>query len=196
MTRRIGRVEGHPRDLFGTTPDLLGPFLGVRRWRVSPDGDLTGVHFQTVWQPGWNYARCFSLTTGKPIPRNVSATDVPGAHECSLGYSWGTGCGFYGYSTPNFTDHASPPQRGEIHVVGIVEGAGRMTGGSYGWRAQKARVRALYVIPKAERVGWPVEWLATYDQFLLRWQSVAWHPSVDSLLAAWPLTPPPEAGTP
>lgn len=126
-------------------PDELGEVVAFRAWRVIGTPKLpilaSVTHARTVWHPQrWTLAEC-----GANGPDCKNSTDdaagpgVPG-EDCS--------CGMYaardlphlvdlGYG--HFTDDSRPIFVGEVGLVGkVIEG-------DQGWRAEKGRIRRLWV---------------------------------------------------
>jgi hypothetical protein len=144
--------------------------LGFRWWRFDRDGELRSPLRTFVrWAPGMNTARC--LASGRLLPWRVTES-MHGGHapagRCT--------CGFYGLhdieagapssSIARAWRRATSASGGpEAFVLGIAEGWGRAALEHTWWRAEFARVRALYVAnrrdvervePAARRYGVPV----------------------------------------
>jgi hypothetical protein len=160
----------HDEDCSG--PDFIaGSALGQRVWMLDAQGWLRGVTYRQVWLPGENKADCF-VTERKPgrfilTPTGYSAVDQmfriagvgfgigeSGAEaELQDGFNWARcegldpecGCGYYAYHA----GHPGQPSYGFVggvgyRVGGVIEGYGKVILGSQGFRAQKARIRAIY----------------------------------------------------
>lgn len=146
----------------------VGSVKGLRGWDMDDQGRLTGVTHRVVWTPGENVAQCRDLG-GKyePCPKQVEAEKERKANE--RGSSWlepsiyfygcddpvcvpGKGhfvagtearhafdadceCGFWAYDEENHRPHGV--------VTGIIEAYGKVTIGTRGFRAEKARIVAL-----------------------------------------------------
>lgn len=145
---------------FSDRPLIAGSILGLRSFRVTDDGVLTGVmHQQCRFGPGVNEAICLNV-----LSRYVSAAmarimrkkfgwpdPVERPHQAA---EKGCTCGFYAYFDGS-NDYAlywrlermfhSAP----AGFTGIIEGTGLVTVGSRGFRAEKARLVAL-VVPDAD----------------------------------------------
>jgi hypothetical protein len=156
----------------------LGHVAGARSFKVRGDGTLTGVFHEREWLPGENLADCRKIV-GFYIPGvGVSDSVAPvwevneSGHHC-VGWSWEVDgvhgihtngfpekvyqgfedadhdfaeckCGFYGY-TRGSLDWVT-----RINVSGIVHAYGRVALGEVGFRAEKAKIVALYTPPVSE----------------------------------------------
>lgn len=111
---------------------IVGSVRGVRSFDVDAAGRLTGVFHRRVWGPGQNSASC--VYHEPPFRRSLSsqASHRVAARGCS--------CGFYAYLDDKHGDVG-----GEVR--GVIEGYGRVTVGSRGFRAEKAKILAL-VVPR------------------------------------------------
>lgn len=143
----------NPREECTGYDLAMGAATGIRVWRVDPLGRLTGWSYPKVWTPGENTAECGRRRRTEECTRG----------ECGRyhGGTWGglpdpctepdpcggdspdCGCGFWAY-------HDGVTQFGDgSGVVGIVEGYGKTTVGTKGFRSQKARIVAL-AFPKPD----------------------------------------------
>ena len=143
----------------------VGSLYGLRAFVVSGSGWLCGVNYHYPWQPGENVAECHRGSTSEYwrrvmsdlvragaaewIPPDHGQTEVPHelvALDCT--------CGYYAYYDGS-NDHLSQvgwtlrPESGP-RVAGIIEGYGRVVAGTRGFRAEKARLRAV-VLPGVAR---------------------------------------------
>lgn len=106
-----------------TGPELVvGTVRGYRRWDVR-NGHLKAVSWGTKWTAGVNTATC-----RMPFGRLFGGTHITAGRGCS--------CGFYAYFHPKDAFYSGA-------VQGVVEGYGRVTLGSKGFRAEKARILGL-----------------------------------------------------
>lgn len=155
----------HLSDCTGR-PFAAGSVLGVRAWGVDSLGRLHGIAFQQVWVPGENLAECKArptapssmysavvsslrtdyLATGIAVPSWLPAE--PSGAPCSV-VEPGCKCGFYAYHdgvsdyVDTVDDSFSPPK--VFYVHGAVEAYGKVTIGPRGFRASKARIKALWI---------------------------------------------------
>lgn len=123
-----------------------GSVRGTRSFRVTPDGHLKARIFETLWEPGVNVATCQrrGLTCGFVADAGLEhrhSTMCTGSTPCgprSPGKD--CKCGFYGYydGSLDYADNWSS-------VNGVVEGSGLVSIGPRGFRAEKARLLALYI---------------------------------------------------
>lgn len=115
-------------------PELaVGTILGFRQFQVSGTGifgRLMPISARsTPWTSGENIARC-----------------VNGLHSHRAVADKNCSCGFYAYHSPQYaiSNFCSPLVHG-ILVHGIIEAYGRVTIGTKGFRAEKARIKMLCV---------------------------------------------------
>lgn len=120
-------------------PLYTGRLVGLRSFAVTPRSELTGVTYTGQWVDGDNQARCamsdLSFYGEQPLMKDhLEAWLVPehpvGKIDCT--------CGYYAYFDNNNNEY----QHG-INVEGIIEAWGKITIGERGFRASKARIRAL-----------------------------------------------------
>lgn len=119
--------------------DLIpGTLLGYREWYIDQDALWPiAVRNNWHWGPGWNEAGC---ARNSPYNSNHTGGDIP-ARNC--------GCGFYGTYRYESQFHWPQYTSGEatIHVIaGVIEAKGRVTLHQSGFRAEKARVKALFPV--------------------------------------------------
>lgn len=142
-------------EFFDDAIPVVGTVRGARVWRVEDDGVLTGVTYRQPWTQGENVAHCVFSAAGKDgqaeYPEHwyrakwnptVVSSNVrrdkhhPGALGCT--------CGFFSYHEGDGMEWAATAGY-DRHVGGVVHVYGRMTRGSKGFRAEKARIVALTV---------------------------------------------------
>jgi hypothetical protein len=160
---------------FSDRPFVAGSLTGIRSFRIDNLGRLTGVSLTKVWTPGDNTAKCYRMDYNRggslfasmpsmqsymnqmnqmlygrgyievqePKPKPVSLVKKPPHQVASLKCE----CGFWAYFDNDDNPHH---QGGPMSIYGIVEGFGVITVGSRGFRAEKARIKAL-VIPGKKR---------------------------------------------
>jgi hypothetical protein len=105
-------------------PDLSAEVLGFRGWKVAPSGLLMSAGVSDGWLPGENYAACSRGL--HPAPQK------------------GCGCGLYAhYSLEDLSNSVNWGDESGT-IVGAVSGWGRVILHPDGWRAQYARVLALF----------------------------------------------------
>ena len=155
----------------------LGHVAGARSFKVRGDGTLTGVFHEREWLPGENLADCRKIV-GFYIPGVGVSDSIEPAWEKTetgphcVGWSWEVDgvqgvyprfpekvyqgfdepahsmpeckCGFYAYYKGSL-DWVT-----QINVSGIVHGYGRVALGERGFRAEKAKIVALYTPPHSE----------------------------------------------
>lgn len=140
---------------FSNRPFVAGSLTGLRAFRVTPEGYLTGV-FVTGYHltPGVNQAQCAT-------PRAVQMANIMSAalrHAVGLGpkpqvsedgkivhelVGLACKCGFYAYFDGK-NDHLwGDPYDNGPRVAAIVEGFGKCVVGDRGFRAEKLRLVAL-----------------------------------------------------
>ncbi len=172
-------------------PSGLKSLRGIRSWQVNPSGELFGIYGKR-----WNhlgethYATC-EIAEYEPFHQIVSA-------DCY--------CGFYAYFYKESLELAFP-----LTVVGVIEGFGRTTFGSRGFRCGKAKILALCVmrtIPtdgplrQCLREGWygagylqPLRYLHNFfPRKRLAGTEIAAFNSIEAMLSEYPTTDPFEAG--
>lgn len=152
---------------FSVAPLVPGSIRGTRSFRVTDDGQLTGVVYEIPWEPGENkamhvpYSILFSGAgqTNAKMPPNwlaIAAATLLDAGEHITGNhkvaSLKCHCGFYAYFTGADEYHR------EGTVSGIVEGYGRVVAGNKGFRCEKAKLVALVAPKSVSRRRW-LSWL-------------------------------------
>lgn len=125
-------------------PDVLGEVVAYRAWRVVGSVKLpmlASVTYGTwIWHPQrWTIATCHGREVCPASKDDQAGPGVPGEH-CS--------CGLYAardrghmelQSYKDFADDARPVFIGEVGL------AGKVIPGTQGWRAEKGRIRKLFV---------------------------------------------------
>ena len=115
-------------------PDVLGEMVGWRAWNVIETGEnevrLGSVtHTSYIWRPqGFVIAEC-SLHQTEEIPAEK--------HSCGF-YAAKTREHLLSMSYHRYTDS-------DDIVIGEVGLSGKVIAGTQGWRAQKARIKKVYV---------------------------------------------------
>lgn len=153
-------------DFSGAEFDYApGSIHGLRSWRMDAFGRLTGVTHKRIWTPGENTATCeapprrelcpkaslgevqmweenkyalmWRTTPPRPKPCGKDLSCKDGYHTSvpSHDFDPGCSCGFWAYFEDGFAEHGE--------VVGVIEGYGRTTIGTRGFRAEKARIVAF-----------------------------------------------------
>lgn len=125
-------------------PDLLGEVVAYRAWRVIGTVAVPMLASATfgsfIWHPQrWTFADCHGRDTCPNSSGDQAGPGVPGEH-CS--------CGLY---AARDRDHLVDLQYNRYHddahptFIGEVGLAGKVIPGSQGWRAEKGRIRKLWV---------------------------------------------------
>lgn len=151
-------------------PDVLGEVVAYRAWKVIGKVQLpmlaSVTHARTLWHPQrWTFATCGGEAKCRSSEGDTAGPGVPG-EQCT--------CGMYaardrehlvsmGYN--QYQDDAHPTFIGEVGL------AGKVIPGSHGWRAEKGRIRKLfvpfhlieYVAPLERLYGVTVELTNTFD---------------------------------
>ena len=156
MSRQYGDL-----NCDGSTPFYMGGCLGRRMFFLDHHGTLRGVTYRAPWVDGENVAVCYNAKFTPDLaakPRPVYLYDSGGwgfpdtdgepgvlpmwrATPCD-GLDPKCGCGFYAYHQGTIKYAAQGPG---LRVEGIVEAYGKMVVGPLGYRAQKARIKAILV---------------------------------------------------
>lgn len=146
----------------------VGSVRGIRTFDVDALGRLTAVTRKSVWRPGENTATCPLLTQEQYEERHVEEDEQETGYEVTYhlsGFSSGwltagprycrgiahpmCSCGFYAYH-----DGSVYPTG---QVTGVIEGYGKTTVGTKGFRCEKARIVALALAPR-RKATW-FDWL-------------------------------------
>jgi hypothetical protein len=132
-----------------------GSVRGYRWWRFQPGSAVlfSPYRCRVRWETEQTNAEC--LGTRRWVGwRQTDVEHAKGAPEVACT------CGFYGLWAMQ-ADPPGPELLWNMHVgisggpgliLGVVEGTGRVLLGTEGWRAQRARVAALFVSPRLPRV--------------------------------------------
>jgi hypothetical protein len=153
------------REFAGSQPamPLVGDVVGLRTFRIDESGALLPLHSDGVWYDGPNTAIC-SPPTGHH-PRGPHP--VPD-ESCE--------CGFYAYGT----EAAAAQNRNCRHVRAVVSCWGGVVAGTKGFRAEHARVDAIWISDCA-----PI-WLRR--RVAVRYPSARLYNDPAAMLAEHPLT--------
>jgi hypothetical protein len=130
-----------------------GAIKGLRSWKADDQGRLRGVTHPAIWLPGENIADCkqngghyepcpaverdvwmYSFGSTCDDPTCTSNGHFVAATE-THSFDASCECGFWAYDEYGFKPHGD--------VVGIIEGYGKTTIGTKGFRCEKARIVAL-----------------------------------------------------
>lgn len=127
---------------FSGVPFAAGSMIGLRAFSVRPteSGDmwLAGITYHSVFAPGVNEACHRGVMDERLLPGQLPENHIVAGMNCA--------CGFWAYY--NGANNASHPQT----VAAVVEGFGRVTYGTEGFRSSKMRVLGLIREPfHAER---------------------------------------------
>lgn len=150
------------RDFAGCQP-LVGEVVGLRTFRIDDSGLLLPLHSDGVWYDGTNTAVCAPPTGHHPWGPHR----VPGA-QCE--------CGFYAYGS----EVAAAQNRNCRYVQAVVSCWGGVVAGTRGFRAEHARIDAIWISPRA-----PL-WLRR--RVAGRYPSVRLYAEPSAMLAEHPLT--------
>lgn len=166
-------------DFSTCAPDIAGTLRGLRVFAVDHSGNLRSLHYPHVWKAGENRARCLPVSLVRT--KRTETREI--AHEGWVNCE----CGFYAYTDGTNTyqvDCRDPlcPVSTHRQATGIIEVSGRMVIGPRGFRAEKARIRAL-VIPT--RSDFSTLWVLTRRNY----PDVPVFATEDEAVEAFPLTP-------
>lgn len=151
------------REFSGTEP-LVGEIVGLRTFRVDDSGTLLPLYSSGAWYDGDNVATCSPPTGSHPR----GAHPVP-SEDCE--------CGFYAYGSLD----AVGSQRQARFILAVVSCWGNVVAGTLGFRAEHARIDALWVSPRAP--SWVRKRLG------VRYPSARIFSDVTAMLGEYPLTP-------
>lgn len=139
--------------------------MGLRSWKVTPDGKLTGITYSSeAWQDGENVATCKGgitsnvLTNLFGVPEDA-ISDLAWETRSRYENEWKTShglnspdCkhGYYSFLRQDLESYGSfRPYAGHYFnrsvptLLGVIEGYGETLIGSLGFRTMKARILAL-----------------------------------------------------
>jgi hypothetical protein len=150
------------REFAGCQP-LVGEVVGLRTFRIDDSGTLLPLHSDGRWYDGPNTAICAPPTGHHPFGPHP----VPG-EQCE--------CGFYAYGNAA----AAAQNRNCRHVQAVVSCWGGVVAGTKGFRAEHARVDAIWISPSAPL--WLRRRVAT------RYPSARLYAESAAMLAEHPLT--------
>ena len=150
------------REFSGAEP-LVGEVVGLRTFRIDESGLLLPLYSGGAWYDGTNTAVCAPPTGHHPRGPHP----VPAA-ECE--------CGFYAYGSPG----AAAQNRNTRHVEAVVSCWGGVVAGTKGFRAEHARIDALWISPQAP------SWLR--HRVAGRYPSARIYAERSAMLAEHPLT--------
>jgi hypothetical protein len=119
------------RAFSGSEP-LVGEVIGLRTFRVDESGLLLPLFTDLAWYDGPNHATC-APPTGEP-ERSDHQIASPGCE-----------CGFYAFGDL----HAASRNRHSRYVLAVVACWGSVVAGTQGIRAERARIRAIWLAQSA-----------------------------------------------
>jgi hypothetical protein len=149
-------------EFCGTEP-LVGEIVGLRTFRVDDTGLLLPLYSQGAWYDGDNAATCSPPTGAHPRGPHPVPSD-----DCE--------CGFYAYGSLA----AVRAQRQSRFVLAVVSCWGNVVAGTAGFRAEHARVDALWLAPSVPT------WLRR--RLEVRYPSARIFSDTRTMLAEFPLT--------
>ena len=150
------------REFAGCQP-LVGEVVGLRTFRIDESGTLLPLHSDGRWYDGPNTAVCSPPTGHHPLGPHP----VP-EERCE--------CGFYAYGSAA----AAAQNRNCQHVQAVVSCWGGIVAGTKGFRAEHARVDAIWISTSA-----PL-WLRR--RVAARYPSARMYADCSAMLAEHPLT--------
>lgn len=144
-----------PSPDVDTVPDVAGPIIGYRCWHTTSRLPLLLSNFNAeLWRPG----DVLQALCHKQFDRGPNHHSP--IRDCT--------CGIYAYSDPYqaamdwatsdcSTGHTDCPvcdeRASRLVIAGRIEAWGRVVPGTEGFRAQYARISAIFQSPLAERVA-------------------------------------------
>lgn len=131
-------------DFSGEYEYTIDTVTGVRGFRQDGLGRLTGVTHHRVFAPGVNVAACESC-------------DTEHLATCT--------CGYYAYFSDKVDDRNLRSEVYDSEIGAIIEGTGRIAVGTRGFRAEKARLVALFPTDASARGNGkkgPINWFTRY----------------------------------
>lgn len=176
----IPNQHRHDKENFSGKRSFHSVVYGLRNWRYTPDGDLTGViYYQYVWGAGDNVATCMSIlknqvqipTTdgaslymmGVPVPAQGFEINHP-MDDCHHG--------FYAYYDGSRDYHDEGP------VTGIIRGWEQGEIRNKGFRVLKARIVAILFDTRV-----PFE---TQARICEKYPDAEVFEDLESMIAKWP----------
>jgi hypothetical protein len=166
---------------FDALEHAVGEIRGFRWWRVTHRGWLRSPwHWRGRWVFGDNVAQCVRAdrwTLSSPYPHHPEGTP---SVDCA--------CGFYAlHDVPAGCSLSEPTQVWQVDattsgtrhglVFGVAGGHGHVLVGTTGWRAEAARVLALYLGSTSRR--------SRRLAFASRRYDVPVYRNLDALVAEW-----------
>lgn len=185
-----GKIPGEFEGLGEVTvPDDTTPVYGVRVFRLSDDGFLTGVTFPQIWMLGTNFAKCLRVTGrirargtayysvgGQQYEIPPEELDEPEPDEPAEHSIAGCTHGFYAYYEGSNDYH----REGDGYIQAVVRGFGTVVIGTRGFRCTKASIVAL---------TWTESGLGSrkkHEQMLRRYSDVPWFTSFEEMVDKFP----------
>lgn len=175
------------RSSFDGIPFATGSMVGLRAFSVNADDPfvLRGVSYRAAFDPGVNEAIHLSYDDTP-----VSLEDLEEGHEVA---QLNCQCGFWAYYNGN--NSAAMPKA----VAAVVEGFGRVTYGTEGFRASKMRLLGVIREPFMRVVVRGCDCAVCSGKIIRGPQieaiaaryGVPLYPNHDAAIAAHPLTAPP-----
>ena len=159
---------------YDATKLIVGTFFGVRHFdwwpgkKTKREPRLYSPSYEYMWKDGENQAECQCYRGAYGYSNDVAAKN----HHC----------GFYAYYDD---DHY---QFGDRNAIGVIEAYGRLTVGSRGFRAEKAKIVGLAI------KDWTLDdWI----MFETNYPSAELFDDKDTMFEKFPLSaPPPEPPPP
>jgi hypothetical protein len=149
------------RPFSGAEP-LVGEVVGLRTFRVDETGLLLPLYSNQAWYDGTNTASC-DPPVGAARPEHPVV-----APDCE--------CGFYAYGS----EGAAASNRQLRYVQAVVSCWGRVVAGTQGFRAEHARIDALWLAPNLPK------W--TRARVLMRYPGACVYDDRAAMLAEHPLS--------
>jgi hypothetical protein len=150
-------------DAFSGTEPLVGEIVGLRTFRIDDSGLLLPLYSHGAWYDGANTAECAPPTGHHP--RRPHAVPDP---DCE--------CGFYAYGSAA----VAARNRNSRYVQAVVSCWGGVVAGTKGFRAEHARIDALWIGPSAP------PWLR--KRVAARYPSARLYANASAMLAEHPPT--------
>lgn len=131
---------------------VAGSIVGQRRFKLTDDGRLSSPLVGSEIEPGVNLAQHAGRIATSFGFVTVLVSTGSYSHAANQVATAACTCGWYAYTETEHDEYAS---LGTVRA--IVEGTGRVTVGTKGFRAEKLRVLAIVV----ERLPW-YRWLSVF----------------------------------